>query len=106
MAAKTDDKSRSAWDRITSLYDWVRDNIQCRDGQRHGSITTLREGWGQKEDISSLFIALCRALFPAGKRLPAADTDALLSRMDAQLANQTGLQRSLKAGLLWLDTES
>lgn len=48
-------------------------------------------------------IALCRALFPAGKRLPAADTDALLSRMDAQLANQTGLQRSLKAGLLWLD---
>lgn len=48
-------------------------------------------------------IALCRALFPAGKRLPAADTDVLLSRMDAQLANQTGLQRSLKAGLLWLD---
>ncbi|WP_231874257.1 GMC family oxidoreductase [Alcanivorax sp. NBRC 102024] len=35
--------------------------------------------------------------------MPAADTDALLSRMDAQLANQTGLQRSLKAGLLWLD---
>jgi len=62
LAAKTDDKSRNAWDRITSLYDWVRDNIQCRDGQRHGSITTLREGWGQKEDISSLFIALCRAL--------------------------------------------
>jgi choline dehydrogenase-like flavoprotein len=48
-------------------------------------------------------IAICRALFPAGKRLPAADTDVLLSRMDAQLANQTGLQRSLKAGLLWLD---
>lgn len=48
-------------------------------------------------------IALCRALFPAGKRLPAADTDVLVSRMDAQLANQTGLQRSLKAGLLWLD---
>ncbi|WP_231867869.1 FAD-dependent oxidoreductase, partial [Alcanivorax sp. HI0007] len=35
--------------------------------------------------------------------MPAADTDVLLSRMDAQLANQTGLQRSLKAGLLWLD---
>ena len=48
-------------------------------------------------------IALCRALFPAGKRLPAADSDALLGKMDAQLTGHPALQRSLKAGLLWLD---
>ena len=48
-------------------------------------------------------IALCRALFPAGKTLPAADTDALLGKMDAQLTGHPALQRSLKTGLLWLD---
>ena len=48
-------------------------------------------------------IALCRALFPAGKTLPAADSDALLGKMDAQLTGHPALQRSLKAGLLWLD---
>ena len=63
--------------------------------------TEVMEPFTLRQDPTA--IALCRALFPAGKRLPAADTDALLSRMDAQLANQTGLQRSLKAGLLWLD---
>ncbi len=62
QALKIDDKKRPAWERVTAICDWVRDNIECREGQRHGSVVTLREGWGQKEDLSSLFIALCRSL--------------------------------------------
>lgn len=48
-------------------------------------------------------IALCRALFPAGETLPAANPDALLGKVEAQLATHPALQRSLKAGLLWLE---
>ena len=62
QAAKIDDKDRGAWERIEAIYDWLRENIECRDGQRRGAVVTLREGWGQKEDLSSLFIALCRSL--------------------------------------------
>ena len=62
QAVKIDDPSRSAWDRVAALYDWVRDNIECRDAQRRGSVATLRDRWGQKEDLSSLFIAFCRCL--------------------------------------------
>lgn len=48
-------------------------------------------------------VALCHALFPAGQRLPAADVDALLHRLDQQLENQPALRRSLFTGLTWLD---
>ena len=48
-------------------------------------------------------IALCQALFPAGERLPAADIDDLLARLDQQLEGQNYLRRSLLAGLAWLD---
>ena len=48
-------------------------------------------------------IALCRALFPAGDTLPAADTDHLLTTLEQQLQTHTRLRRSLQAGLLWLD---
>lgn len=48
-------------------------------------------------------IALCQALFPAGKRLPAADVDAMLGLLDEQLDGHPALRRSLLAGLTWLD---
>ena len=48
-------------------------------------------------------IALCQALFPAGKTLPAGNADALLAALDMQLAGHPTLQRSLIAGLTWLD---
>jgi hypothetical protein len=54
------------WDRVAALYDWVRDHVNCRDCERQGSLLALQKGWGNKEDVSSLFIALCRAL-----RIPA-----------------------------------
>lgn len=47
--------------------------------------------------------ALCRVLFPAGERLPAADTRVLLDRLDQQLAHRPALRTSLRSGLAWLD---
>lgn len=54
------------WDRVAAIYDWVRGHVVCRDCERHGSLLALQKGWGNKEDVSSLFIALCRSL-----RIPA-----------------------------------
>ncbi|MCG8392322.1 MAG: FAD-dependent oxidoreductase, partial [Pseudomonadales bacterium] len=47
--------------------------------------------------------ALCQALFPAGEKLPAANVDALLAKLDQQLTGHPCALRSLKAGLVWLD---
>lgn len=48
-------------------------------------------------------IALCHTLFPAGKTLPAANVDELLTTLEQQLQHHPHLRRSLFAGLAWLD---
>jgi hypothetical protein len=49
------------WEEVEAIYDWVRDNVQYRDGKEKGAAATLRDGFGNKHDLTSLFIALCRA---------------------------------------------
>ncbi len=51
-----------AWQRVELLYDWIRDNIEYRNGPRKGALATLRAGFGEKEDLTSLFVAFCRNL--------------------------------------------
>ncbi len=62
------DKS-SAWERIEAVYDWVREKIQFEDnrgGTVKGAVATLKDGTGDCDEMTSLFIALCRA-----KNIPA-----------------------------------
>lgn len=57
----------AAWDQVEAIYDWVRDNIEYTGDGLHGqgavkgALAALRDKSGMNEDLSSLFIALCRA---------------------------------------------
>lgn len=56
IADKTTD-----WERVEALFDWVRDNIQYKfDPQLRGAVTALEKKQGDCEEMTSLFIALCR----------------------------------------------
>jgi len=50
-----------AWEQVRTLYDWVRDNMKFQDGPFKGAVATLRDGSGNRDDLTCLFIALCRA---------------------------------------------
>ena len=49
------------WAKAEAIYCWVRDNIDNKPGRLKGAAATLRDGHGGREDLTSLFIALCRA---------------------------------------------
>jgi hypothetical protein len=51
----------NAWRQVESICDWVRDRVQQRNGKVKGALAALRDGCGNYEDATSLFIALCRA---------------------------------------------
>ena len=50
----------NAWKEVEAIYDWVRDQIAYREGKDKGAAAALRDGFGNKHDVTSLFIALCR----------------------------------------------
>jgi len=53
-----------AWDRVEAVYDWVQENVELVDN-RGGVVKTtqetLRDGTGDCDEMTSLFIAICRA---------------------------------------------
>jgi hypothetical protein len=56
----------SAWEKVEAIYDWVRDHVEYeeRDTKQlgiQGAFEAMRRGKGDCEDMTSLFIALCRA---------------------------------------------
>jgi hypothetical protein len=54
----------TAWDRVEAIYDWVRDKIEFVDDTNlpvKDTTATLRDGVGDCDEMSSLFIAICRA---------------------------------------------
>jgi len=53
---------KTAWEGIEAIYDWVRDNVNYENGKLKGAVAALRDGKGNKHDLTSLFIALCRSL--------------------------------------------
>jgi len=55
------DKDRTAWRQVEVIYDHVREVVQYKDGPLKGALQALRDGEGDCEELTSLFIALCRA---------------------------------------------
>lgn len=53
--------SESAWHQTEAIFDWVRDNIEYRDGEKQDTLTTFRQRAGNAEDLVGLFVAMCRA---------------------------------------------
>ena len=56
------DKTK-AWDRVEAIYDWVREHIKDKDqgGVPKGALAALKDGNGDCEARTSVFIAICRA---------------------------------------------
>jgi hypothetical protein len=51
-----------AWDWVESIYRYVRENVEYEfDEQIHSCLEALDSGKGDCEELSSLFIAICRA---------------------------------------------
>ncbi len=53
-------RAESDWDRARIFYDWVRANIEYRQGPLKGALRALEDGSGDCEEMTSLFVALCR----------------------------------------------
>ena len=51
----------TAWQQVEAIYDYVRDHVQYRESELKGAVQTLRDGFGDCEAMTSLFVALCRA---------------------------------------------
>jgi len=49
------------WEKVEALYDAVRERVEYTDGKLKGALQALRDGNGDCEELTSLFIALCRA---------------------------------------------
>lgn len=51
----------SAWEKVEAVYDWVREHVEYRNGPFKGAAKALEDGYGDCEELSSLFIAMCRS---------------------------------------------
>lgn len=52
----------AAWSQVEAIYDWVRTNVQHKNGgAMKGGARALADKEGDTDDVTSLFIALCRA---------------------------------------------
>ena len=61
VAREFDVDEGKAWDNVEAIYDWVRENVQHKQGHQGGAMAALEKGSGDHEDLTSLFIAVCRA---------------------------------------------
>jgi hypothetical protein len=50
-----------AWNKVEAIYDWVREKVKYQNGPVKGAKAALKDGTGDCEELSSLFIAICRA---------------------------------------------
>ncbi len=55
-----------AWDKVEAIYDWVREHVEYKEGKIKGALAALKDGNGDCEELTSLFVAMCRA-----NRIPA-----------------------------------
>ncbi|MGA2258190.1 MAG: transglutaminase family protein [Thermoguttaceae bacterium] len=61
-AKETGANAKLAWDRVEALYDWMRTRVKYKTGDPvKGAAAALKDGFGGHDDMSSLFVALCRA---------------------------------------------
>ncbi|MGA2062350.1 MAG: transglutaminase domain-containing protein [Thermoguttaceae bacterium] len=51
-----------AWDKVEAIYDWTREHVKYKESMPlTGALDALKDGTGDCEGMTSLFIALCRA---------------------------------------------
>ncbi len=51
----------TAWETVEALYDGVRERVKWQNDSEKGALAALEDGQADKEDLTGLFVALCRA---------------------------------------------
>lgn len=49
------------WSRVEAIYDWVREKVEYVEGDIKSATQALRDGKGDCEELTSVFVAMCRA---------------------------------------------
>ena len=60
LAKETTD-GKSDWEKVEAIYDTTREKVKYQNGPIKGALKGLTDGTGDCEELTSLFIALCRA---------------------------------------------
>ena len=53
-------KAADAWTQVQAMYDWTRERVKYVECELKGAVAALKDGTGDCEELTSLFIALCR----------------------------------------------
>ena len=59
--AKATGDGLEGWAKVEKIYDTVREKVEYRNGDLKGAARALADGWGDCEELTCLFIAMCRA---------------------------------------------
>jgi hypothetical protein len=51
----------NAWEHVERIYDWVRDNIEYRNGPLRSTTQAMEDKAGDCEEMTGIFVAICRA---------------------------------------------
>jgi hypothetical protein len=57
---------KEGWEKVEAIYDLTREKVEYKSGELKGAAKALADGTGDCEELTSLFIALCR-----NNRIPA-----------------------------------
>lgn len=57
---QADAEGKSDWEKVEAIYDWVRENVEYKNGEIKGAARALKDKTGDCEELSALFIAICR----------------------------------------------
>ena len=55
------ESGETPWARVEAMYDWVRDKVKYQEGDIKSASKALKDGVGDCEELTSLFVAMCRA---------------------------------------------
>jgi len=51
-----------AWEQVEAVYDGVRQRVKWENDKHKGALAALNDGKGNKEDVTGVFVAMCRSL--------------------------------------------
>lgn len=61
LARETTKEVEGAWNKAEAIYEFVRENIEYQEGKIKTTTRALKDGVGDCEELTSVFIAMCRA---------------------------------------------
>ncbi len=65
LARQLTARHATAWAKVRAIYDWVRKHVERQDNRGQpmkGTVQTLNEATGDCDEMTGVFVALCRAL--------------------------------------------